>query len=243
MSYVLFHIPHASLKITKMYYDICVKDDSYIRRSNLFLSDYLVDQFVPPRCHKITFPYSRLFCDVERFKDDNVESMSKYGMGVIYTRDLDSLIAKPSAKYRRRVISSYYDKHHNKLDKVVTVVLNRGFHSVIVDLHSYSDEMVMRLFSKSNNPDICIGVDERYTNSQLVDFTVSHFKSYGYTVSINYPYAGTIIPNKYFHKHCPMLHSIMLEINKRIYLTNYSDFMKLKMCIEEYYKKIQVFDF
>jgi len=99
--------------------------------------------------------------------------------------------------------------------------------------------MVNLLFNINNNPDICIGIDKKYNNSSLTNFTIEHFKKYGYSVEINRPYKGTIIPNKYLNKNNKRLSSIMLEINKRIYLNNNDDFYKLKQCINDYYNNIQ----
>jgi hypothetical protein len=35
---------------------------------------------------KIIAPFSRIFCDVERFSDDELEVMAKSGMGVLYEK-------------------------------------------------------------------------------------------------------------------------------------------------------------
>ncbi len=68
--YILFHIPHASLKLPKIFSTICIKDKNYIEKTNLFLSDYLTDQLIPKSYPKLIFKYSRIFCDVEKFKED-----------------------------------------------------------------------------------------------------------------------------------------------------------------------------
>lgn len=239
MNYILFHIPHSSLKIPKKYWNVCIQDRKYMKKTNIFLSDYLTDKLIPNKCHKLVFKYSRLFCDVEKFKDDSKEDMFKKGMGVVYTNDCDNLITIPNKKYKRNIIKSYYNKHHNKLDKMVTNILKKYNKCIIIDVHSFSDEMVKKLFNIDNNPDICIGIDSTYTDEKLINLTITHFKEYGYSVDINKPYLGTIIPNKYFHKKEKRLSSIMLEINKRIYLRNQNNFYKLKKCIDDYYNKIQ----
>lgn len=99
--------------------------------------------------------------------------------------------------------------------------------------------MTKKLFNINDNADICIGTCDTYTNQELIDFTVMHFKSYGYSVEINKPYSGTIIPNKYLNKKEKRLSSIMLEINQKIYLNDKKDFYKLKQCINDYYNKIK----
>ena len=239
MNCILFHVPHSSLKIPKQYWDICITDKNYIKGMNNFLSDYLTNKLIPNKCHNLVFKYSRLFCDVEKFKDDSKEIMAQKGMGVIYTNDCDNVITVPNKKYKRIVLKSYYDKHHNKLDKIVTNLLKKYNKCIIIDFHSFSDEMAIKLFNINNNPDICIGIDNAYTVEELTNITITHFKKYGYSVGINTPYSGTIIPNKYFNKKDKRLSSIMLEINKRIYLNSENDFYKLKQCINDYYEKIQ----
>lgn len=162
--------------------------------------------------------------------------------GGVYTNDCDNIIAIPNRKYKRKVLKLYYDKHHNKLDKIVTNILKKYNKCIILDFHIFSDEMVEKLFHRNNNPDICIGVDHTYTDAKLINFTVSHFKKYGYSVEINQPYSGTIISNKYFNKKEKRLLSIMLEVNKRIYLEDKKDFYKLKKCIDDYYNKVQLLE-
>ena len=71
------------------------------------------------------------------------------------------------------------------------------------------------------------------------DFMKKFEEAIGTKTLCNKPYSGTIIPNKYFDKTEKRLSSIMLEINKRIYLNNENNFYKLKQCINDYYEKIQ----
>lgn len=240
MNYILFHIPHSQIKIPKIYWSICLKDKEYIHNSNIFLSDYLIDDLVPPRVHQIKFKYSRIFCDVEKFKDDKREIMASKGMGVIYTNDSQNIITNPTKEYRNKIIKFYYDKYHNKLDKRVTDILNKYHKCIIIDFHSYSDQQVLKLFDIKNAPDICIGTDVNYTSIELRSFTIDYFKRCGYSVMENYPYSGTIIPNKYIDRKKDGLLSIMIEINKRVYLSDKESFRKMDECINNFYKEIKI---
>lgn len=241
MNQILFHVPHSSLKLPNNYWRICIKDKKYIDKINLLLSDYLIDKLLPQNCHKLLFKYSRIFCDVEKFKDDNKEIMFKKGMGVFYTKYCNDNIAIINKKYKERVLKSYYDKHHNKLNKIVTKLLKNNI-CIIIDFHSFSDEVVEKILDIKNCPDICIGFNDNYYSEKLINFTVNHFKEYGYSIDTNMPYKGSIIPNKYINKKENNLYSIMLEINKRIYLSNIKKFNKLKLCINDYYNKIKLLD-
>lgn len=57
-----------------------------------------------------------MFCDVERFEEN--EPMDKKGMGIVYTKTLDQKdLIKIDYKYERWVINKYYKPHHNLLNK------------------------------------------------------------------------------------------------------------------------------
>lgn len=198
---------------------------------------------LPSNCRKLVFKYSRLFCDVEKFKDNSKEIMTKKGMGVIYTKDYnDVVITIPKKYHNTNVIKSFYNKHHNKLNKRVTEIIKKHNKCIIVDFHGYSDTIIKKIFNASDSPDICIDTNSFYTDDILINLTIDHFKKYGYSIEINKPYSGTIIPNKYLNKKDQNLQSIMLEINKRCYLNNKNEFLKFKKiankCLLFYFKMI-----
>lgn len=199
---------------------------------------------ISKRVRTIKFGYSRTFCDVERFNSDD-EVMNKYGMGVVYSKDSkgkDFVVL--DEEYKNNVINNYYDKHHDMLNKVVSNIIDRYNRCILVDLHSFSDLFIKKMFDKDGAPDVCIGVENRYTSRLLVEQTARHFKKYNYSVRINYPYEGSIIPNRYFNDYDERLNTIMIEINKRIYLNNNNKldkkkFNKLKRCLIEYFRVIK----
>lgn len=80
---LLIHIPHSKLKFSKIFLDKITIDIDKIESENIFMSDYLVDKCLSKeKTNVILFNYSRLFCDVERFKNDADEPLSKYGMAL-----------------------------------------------------------------------------------------------------------------------------------------------------------------
>ena len=83
---ILLHMPHTKLRLPKIFYRGLLIDKNELNKYNLIMSDVGVDElFKGIKAYKIQSKYSRLYCDVEKFKDDNLEIMSKYGQGVIYT--------------------------------------------------------------------------------------------------------------------------------------------------------------
>ena len=53
----------------------------------------------------------------------------------------------------------------------------------------------------------------------MLDKIKNNFIDNGYTVSVNNPYSGTMIPLKHYNKDKNLL-SIMIEVNRRIYLND-----------------------
>ena len=228
----VIHIPHASLDVPQVFKRNLTISYYNFQRKNIFISDYLVDKFVPNNFSNIVkFNYSRMFCDVEKYLDDSKEVMSKYGMGVLYTKDSNG--KKFANREKEKWIINIYKSHHKKLDSMVGEVLSKKGNCFIIDLHSFSDEFVYKMFNKKNTPDICIGINKNYDKELLLK-TIKHFKKHNYSVKINYPFSGSITSNKYSE-----VKSIMIEINKRVYLKSIKDFNEFYNCMMEYYNLLK----
>src|ERR1700730_6390636 len=78
----------------------------------------------PVEAGRVTFPVSRLICDVERFPSDEDEPMAARGMGVIYTRTSTGAVlrAAPDAAERQSLLDRWYWPHHFKLERMVNEV-------------------------------------------------------------------------------------------------------------------------
>ena len=230
----IIHIPHASLDIPESFKKQLKINYKEFMKENIFISDYMIDKFVPKDfTNIIKFKYSRMYCDVERYIDDSKEEMSKYGMGVLYTKDSNGKLFVKNKRIGTKEIE-IYKEHHNRLDNMVEKILNECNECFIIDLHSFSDEFVYKMFNKNNTPDICIGINKSNYDINLLEKTINHFSNYGYSVMINYPYSGSIISNKY-----PEVKSIMLEINKRVYLHDSNEYNRFYDCMIEYYKLLK----
>ena len=217
---VILHMPHVSLKVPKMFYKGLLISKENFNIYNLKTSDVLIDTlFNDLKGVKIKPKYSRMFCDVERFKDDNKEIMSKCGQGMIYTHTYDGvLFHQHNDKYIKKVLK-YYDDYHNKLDKITKRIIKKGYSLLILDLHSYSDNQAKYLNNNGQYPDICIGINDGYYDKEILDQIINIIKKKNLTYKINYPYSGSIIPNYiYNHNINNNVTSIMIEVNKRVYL-------------------------
>lgn len=223
---IIKHIPHASLDFPKEYderslwliYGLDYKIQNYK------LADLFVDElFSNIPGITIKAKYSRMYCDVERYKDDDKEPMSKYGQGYIYTKNIFN-----GRTYLRKLTSNgvnlldgldeYYDEHHHRLTKEVKNILSKGKKVLVLDLHSFSEELVLKLGKNAPFPDICIGLNGEHYDKRIVNVIIDRIKKKGYTYQINYPYEGSIIPNGLTKKELDNVYSIMIEVNKRAYL-------------------------
>jgi len=85
--------------------------------------------------------------------------------------------------------------------------------------------------------DICIGTDAIHTPLKLIEITVNHFSEKGVSVKINEPYSGTMVPEH--HKENVLVQSIMIEVNKKLYVNN---MYKFKPIISDLLEKIDDYE-
>ena len=58
---------------------------------------------------------------------------------------------------------------------MVTSLLKKYNGCIIIDFHSFLDEMVKKIFNIANTSDICI--DNTYVNEKLINFIIEHLKN------------------------------------------------------------------
>ena len=122
---------------------------------------------------------------------------------------------RPTVTHREEVLQ-IYNAHHAELNRQARAALREHGRCLVVDLHSFSDETVTRLFGWTDFPDVCIGTEEEYYDKDLVNTIACLCRSVGLSVAMNYPYRGSMVPNQYYGKRGTGIVSVMLEINKRV---------------------------
>ena len=216
MKKILLHIPHSSVNMPLL--DGYIQDADKIHNELIKLTDWYTDElFYSESDSKIIAPFSRIFCDVERFENDEDEIMSKVGMGVLYESfDDGSLLRKVSPSLRSRIITDYYWKHHNALLEEVDKQLINDGSCLIVDCHSYPSKPLIRdLDQTAARPDFNIGTDKYHTPQKLIDASIAHFEQRGFSIGVDWPYKGTIVPLEHYQKN-KKVNSIMLEVNRKL---------------------------
>lgn len=180
------------------------------------LIDYFTDKlFIPDEkvdnVENLVYPYCRLYCDVERLMKDPLE---REGLGISYNRVVSSgsedSCTFHSFSTRNEAFHQYVDFHASAIKRLFEM----GDNTLLLDCHSFSN-LPNLLNPTPKDIDICIGYndDETCPEKWLVGRIVQHFESLGYIVGINEPFSNSKtfdVPVVY--------HSIMIEINKRLYM-------------------------
>lgn len=236
MQKVVLNIPHASTVIP----DWAVNDIT-IPHTELallvgFMTDKDVDQlwdFVPAD-NKQVATVSRLIVDTERYRNDADEVMSLKGMGLYYTHTPDG---KPFRYRNEKTYSKclgIYDAYHSALETKVAQCLAEHGQCVILDCHSFHDEMHYTGYESRSFPDVCIGVND--TVGAEARLIMDTFQSAGYTVKVNEPFSGSLVPLNYLKD--PRVSSVMIELNRRIY--DHASFGFVQNLCKEIYKKLSI---
>lgn len=217
MSKLFLHIPHSSRLIPKEYLSEFVLSEDELSEELLKMTDSYTDELFPQKYERIVFPVSRLVCDPERFRDDKKEEMSKRGMGAVYTHGSSGQLLRV-VRNREAILRRFYDAHHEKFCSAVKRIVEEFGACLIVDCHSFSNiPLPYETEQNEIRPDICVGTDGYHTPERLIDFSKEFFNGRGYSVEINTPYAGSVVPIEYFKKD-KRVASIMIEINRSLYM-------------------------
>jgi N-formylglutamate deformylase len=217
---IVAHIPHAGTEIPDAVRDQFLSYPGELWREVAMVTDWYTDEiFGLPGIARTQTPITRVVLDLERFIDDKQEPRAAVGQGVIYSHDtLGQPIRRAlSDEERLALLDNYYHPWHIKLEMDIEQQLSLWDHCLLLDCHSFPAE------SLENHepypippPDICLGVHDINTPQWLIDSCHRLFINKGYSVSVNFPYAGCLVPDRF--EGDQRVPAIMLEVNRRLYL-------------------------
>ncbi len=221
MSGMILHIPHASQNILVDFKDVFILDPDVLKTELLRMTDAYTDELYDhPSAARIIFPISRLIVDPERFVVDDEEPMSAMGMGVIYTKTShgDVLKREMTSGERRELLDRFYYPHHKALREAVQSELFSEGSVLIVDCHSFpSRPLPCDMDQMYPRPDFCIGTDPFHTSAELLNKALAAIREQGYSVMVDRPYSGTIVPIEEYRKN-KAVSSIMIEVRRDLYM-------------------------
>jgi N-formylglutamate amidohydrolase len=220
---LILHIPHSKVAIPAS-----LKREFVVRHKKLSAhlvasTDHFTDELFDsnlPNTQALIFPISRLAVDPERFERDALEPMAKRGLGVLYERGHDgNVIRQPITGARREeILAAWYRPHHDWLTQSVDDALARAPRALVVDCHTFPDvPFAMDPDQKVPRPDVCIGTAGIHTPAWLVRAATKWCKSQGWSVRVDAPYSGSMVPLNHYGKDRRVL-SLMIEINRARYM-------------------------
>ncbi len=214
------NIPHAGTEIPEAVRDQFLPYQGELWREVAMVTDWYTDElFGIPGIAVSQTLINRVVVDLERYSDDDLEEQAAVGQGVIYTHNTlgEQIRRKLSSVERRLLLENYYRPWNLNLELNIEQQLARWGYCLLLDCHSFPNEPFAfeddRGFSR---PDICLGVSGSNTPGWLVDSCQDHFLKRGYTVGVDFPYAGCLVPERFLDD--DRVPAIMLEINRRLYL-------------------------
>ena len=141
--------------------------------------------------------------------------------GGIYAKEHPNLTKHPTfinlhPARRGRILRD--DTYHRCFDNAVREKLRAFGKCLIIDGHSFYDELLPYESDQDRKrPDICIGTDTYHTPEKTERLLYRYFEDCGYSVAINKPFAGCIVPSSFYQKERRVM-SVMIEINRRLYI-------------------------
>ena len=221
--WVVFHVPHDSMVVPDEVRHHFVLSDSDLACELIKMTDHLtLDLFTSntPTEQVVRAPVSRLVLDVERFENDNLEPMAEIGMGVVYrkTSNGEALRYPISTEVRRDLVNTWYHPHHKRLTTITQRVLDQFDQALLIDAHSFpSMPLPYEKDQQRNRPEICIGTDDFHTPNTLEVALVESFKNDGFTVKLNSPFSGALVPIRYYGKD-KRVSAAMIEVRRDTYI-------------------------
>lgn len=187
---------------------------------SLRLTEHFTDDlFSRDDAQSVIFPYCRIVVDVERFREDNLEPAASLGFGKFYMKALDGRdLRRPLSHEKCKQLEDLNDRHHERFTEIVAGELSASGKCLIVDCHSFPLENPPWANSEhSVQPDFCIGTDTFHTPEALSEYCLHFLQSEGYSVNVNDPFSGSIVPMEY-HGKDRRVSSIMIEIHRPLYM-------------------------
>jgi N-formylglutamate amidohydrolase len=143
-------------------------------------------------------------------------------MGVLYTTTSHGKTLRgeeyTSGERRSHLLNEFYFPHHEAFRKAVEEELIQTGSALIIDCHSFpSVPLPYELDQNPERPDICIGTDAFHTPVELSDRLKNEFSEMGYSVELNAPFSGAIVPQQFYQTNAAVK-SVMIEVNRGLYM-------------------------
>lgn len=223
---LILAIPHSSTHIVN---DGTIEKTMFpgVQRDALLCADLYTDfLFDYPDAKKIICPVSRMMVDVERFLDKEKEEMASFNRGAFY-----KVLNDGKTIFRKNInidLLDIYVQYHKELSEAVELVKEKNKEPFIIDCHSFNEQPfcfdkhkdIKDIYGRykdikdieDRKVDFCFGYNNKKdipknVFAKIRKWAAGHCFSYNFNV----PYSGSITTDT-------CTRSLMIEVNKRIYL-------------------------
>lgn len=214
---ILLSIPHASAAVPEEVKDLVALSPAELRGYTDVATDVI---FAIDRVHTVKHDWSRVIVDVNRAPDDISKEyeLAEEGVMVHTTWDGKSVYkSEPHENVVDTLIRKYHQPYHDAIEECIPKV------QFLIDCHSFLPVgPKLKADSGEPRPDINLGnVNFSSCTREQTVFFRSFFEDRGYSVSINFPYAGKYILGHHCHRRrIPpfLVPGIQIEINQGLYV-------------------------
>lgn len=142
-----------------------------------------------------------------------------------------------------------YQRHHERLANAVSQQLGEYDCALLIDGHSFAANSLTYEFmfgTRNLRPEICIGTDALHTPLNLKEKTAQYFSDKGFKVALDTPFSGSLVPEPYYDKKDMRVASIMIEINRSLYMDELTgekkkEFKQIRTLLQEFLEEMDVF--
>lgn len=202
------------------------QDKPHLKRASDRWTDWFTDELFASEIPGVTVvkaQMSRFECDVERLEGEK-DRLCRFLHEHEDEHTKEWVLG--NAAYRNTYLADWYRYRAEILDAASEGV------PLIVDCHSFPSDV-------APDVDVCLGFNEDSSSpsQETVDLVAQTFRTAGYSVAFNRPYANALAPVGYIG------HSLMIEVNKHAYmdeqtLKRNTGFDHLKHAIDSVYREL-----
>ena len=102
-------------------------------------------------------------------------------------------------------------------DEAAAERLARFGRCVILDAHSFPTGQLPTQVGFSAPLEIGVGTQPGHTSPELQALAEDFFRAHGFTVGVDIPFSGAIVPNRFFGTE-PRVQSLMIEVRRDLYM-------------------------
>ena len=101
---------------------------------------------------------------------------------------------------RAALMETYYYPHHQALTAATERAIRESGSCLIIDVHSFpSSPLPYEEDQAADRAEICVGFDAFHTPFSTDADVISTCNRLGFSVSLNRPFAGSIVPPKFWN--------------------------------------------